>query len=114
MKVLIIDEMHESILPLLNENGFQADYRPTIQRDEILSIVSDYEGIVVRSKISFDELFFEKADKLKFITSSLCTRVGTKTLPRLTGELISGEQWLVFPWETLDSIPVQDYLVDPK
>ena len=55
-----------------------------------------------------------EADSLNFITSSLCTRVGTKTLPRLTGELISGDEWLVFPWEKLDSIPMQDYLVDTK
>lgn len=55
-----------------------------------------------------------EAESLKFITSSLCTRVGTKTLPRLTGELISGDEWLVFPWEKLDSIPMQDYLVDTK
>ena len=69
---------------------------------------------IVIDDISDTGLTMAEADKLKFITSSLCTRVGTKTLPRLTGELISGEQWLVFPWESLDSIPVQDYLVDPK
>ena len=49
--------------------------------------------------ISDTGLTMSEADKLKFITSSLCTRIGTKTLPRLTGELISGQQWLVFPWE---------------
>jgi len=69
---------------------------------------------IIIDDISDTGLTMAEADKLKFITSSLCTRVGTKTLPRLTGELISGEQWLVFPWETLDSIPIQDYLVDPK
>ena len=55
-----------------------------------------------------------EADNLKFITSSLCTRVGTKTLPRLTGEIVTGDDWLVFPWEKLDSIPMQDYLVNSK
>ena len=69
---------------------------------------------IVIDDISDTGLTMSEADKLKFITSSLCTRIGTKTLPRLTGEIISGKQWLVFPWESLDSIPVQDYLVDPK
>jgi len=69
---------------------------------------------IVIDDISDTGLTMSEADKLKFITSSLTTRVGTKTLPRLTGELISDDRWLVFPWETLDSIPVQDYLVDPK
>ena len=54
------------------------------------------------------------ADKLKFITATLCIRVGTKTLPYFYGELISDDRWLVFPWEKLDSIPMQDYLVDQK
>ena len=69
---------------------------------------------IVIDDISDTGLTMSEADKMKFITSSLCTRIGTKTLPRLTGEVISGKQWLVFPWESLDSIPVQDYLVDPK
>ena len=69
---------------------------------------------IVIDDISDTGLTMSEADKMKFITSSLCTRIGTKTLPRLTGEIISGKQWLVFPWESLDSIPVQDYLVDPK
>ena len=56
----------------------------------------------------------EEASKLDFITSTLAMRAGSKTSPRLYGELITDDRWLVFPWETLDSIPMQDYLVDPK
>ena len=69
---------------------------------------------IVIDDISDTGLTMAEADKLGFITSSLSTRTGTKTLPRLTGEMISDDRWLVFPCETLDSIPVQDYLVDPK
>ena len=69
---------------------------------------------IVIDDISDTGLTMAEADKLGFITSSLSTRVGTKTLPRLTGEMISDDRWLVFPWETLDSIPMQDYLVDTK
>ena len=56
----------------------------------------------------------KEALELKFITSTLAMRVGSVATPRLYGELITDQRWLVFPWETLDSIPVQDYLVDPK
>ena len=56
----------------------------------------------------------KEAVELKFITSTLAMRVGSVATPRLYGELITDQRWLVFPWETLDSIPVQDYLVDPK
>lgn len=53
----------------------------------------------------------EEASKLKFITATLSIRTGTKTLPYYFGELINDDRWLVFPWEKLDSIPMQDYLV---
>ena len=69
---------------------------------------------IVIDDISDTSLTMAEADKLGFITSSLSTRIGTKTLPRLTGEIIRDDRWLVFPWETLDSIPMQDYLVDTK
>ena len=54
------------------------------------------------------------AEELNFFTATLCLRVGTKTVPNLTGTLIDDDRWLVFPWEKLDSIPMQDYLVESK
>lgn len=66
---------------------------------------------LVIDDISDTGLTMAEADKLGFITSSLSIRTGTKTLPRLTGELIDDDRWLVFPWEKLDSIPMQDYLI---
>ena len=56
----------------------------------------------------------KEAINLKFITSTLAMRVGSIAMPRIHGELITDERWLVFPWETLDSHPVQDYLVNKK
>jgi hypothetical protein len=56
----------------------------------------------------------KEAIELKFITSTLAMRVGSIATPRLYGELITDQRWLVFPWETLDSIPMQDYLVEQK
>ena len=56
----------------------------------------------------------KEALELNFMTSTLAMRVGSVVTPRLYGELIVDQRWLVFPWETLDSIPMQDYLVDPK
>ena len=56
----------------------------------------------------------KEAVELKFITSTLAMRVGSVAMPRLYGELITDQRWLVFPWEQLDSVPMQDYLVDKK
>ncbi len=67
MKILIIDEMHTCIVPLLEKQGHEVNYQPTITKNEIFLIISEYEGILVRSKISFDQAFFQKAEKLRFI-----------------------------------------------
>ncbi|MCH7413958.1 phosphoglycerate dehydrogenase [Belliella sp. R4-6] len=66
-KVLIIDEMHLSIIPLLEAEGFVVNYRPEIKREEILTIVSDYIGLIIRSKTPMDRALLEKAVNLKFI-----------------------------------------------
>jgi len=72
------------------------------------------EKTLVIDDISDTGITLEEANDLKFILASLCIRSGTKTIPRFIGEIISDDRWLVFPWEKLDSIPMQDYLVDKK
>lgn len=67
MKCLIVDKMHESILPMLREIHVSADYRPDIVRSEILEIIAQYNGIIIRSKTVIDQEFLEKATNLKFV-----------------------------------------------
>ncbi len=52
---------------MLEEKGHKPDYRPDISRAEVLEIIGDYEGIVVRSKMQLDEAFLQRATHLKFI-----------------------------------------------
>ncbi|GMQ24108.1 2-hydroxyacid dehydrogenase [Algoriphagus sp. oki45] len=67
MKILIIDEMHLSILEMLKEDGHEVEYAPEITRDEILEKIHDVEGLIIRSKTPMDRPLLEKAPKLKFI-----------------------------------------------
>ena len=67
MKVLLVDEMHESILGLLQKAGFQVNYAPKITRAELFEQIGDYEGILIRSKTPLDRELLERASKLKFI-----------------------------------------------
>ena len=67
MRILIIDEMHESIVPLLEELGHQVDYKPEIDRKGIIECVGGYEGLIIRSKTKMDQELLEKATNLKFI-----------------------------------------------
>lgn len=64
---LIVDEMHPSIIPLLKEVGIDPDYRPDITKEEVLSIIGNYFGIIVRSKLKITKELIDKAKTLKFI-----------------------------------------------
>ncbi|TVP43907.1 MAG: phosphoglycerate dehydrogenase [Mongoliibacter sp.] len=66
-KVLIIDEMHLSIIPLLENEGYEVEYSPEIKRNEILKQVEAYTGLIIRSKTPIDRELLLKARKLKFI-----------------------------------------------
>lgn len=66
-KCLIVDKMHDSIIPLLNDIGFQADYLPNISREEVLEQIAEYDGLIVRSKLQIDRALIERASQLKFV-----------------------------------------------
>jgi D-3-phosphoglycerate dehydrogenase len=59
--------MHEGIIPLLEEIGHEADYLPKITRAEILEMVDQYQGLIIRSKTPMDQELLSKATQLKFI-----------------------------------------------
>lgn len=67
MKILISDKMHESIIPLIQAEGFEVDYKPDIKRPEILEIIGAYTGLVIRSKTPIDKELLEKAHQLRFV-----------------------------------------------
>ncbi len=66
-KCLIIDKVHECIIPLLADIGYQADYHPSTTRGEVLSVIGDYEGLIVRSKLSVDRALIDRATRLQFV-----------------------------------------------
>ncbi len=66
-KILIVDDLH----PAFNEGaaalGFEVHDLPLITREETLSVISGYIGIVVRTKFLIDKELIEAATNLKFI-----------------------------------------------
>ena len=66
-KILIIDLMHESITSMLNNIGYEVDYEPTISIEDIYKKISNYVGLIVRSKIKVDKNLIELGTNLKFI-----------------------------------------------
>ncbi|MEM7298404.1 MAG: NAD(P)-dependent oxidoreductase [Bacteroidota bacterium] len=66
-RVLIADEMHESIVSLLKEAGFDPVYLPIIKREEILRLIPEFNGLVIRSKTDVDRELIDTASNLKFV-----------------------------------------------
>lgn len=67
MRCLIVDQMHDITVPELEKLGIEVNYDPKIDRQGILQIVSDYDGLIIRSKTYIDREFLDSAPKLKFI-----------------------------------------------
>ena len=65
--ILVVDEMHPSLLPMLSAKGIQADYKPAFVRKDILENIAPYDGIIIRSKTVIDEEILSRATNLKFI-----------------------------------------------
>ncbi|MFD2245265.1 NAD(P)-dependent oxidoreductase [Pontibacter ruber] len=66
-RVLIIDEVHPSIFPMLQRIGVEADYRPEIKPEEVREALSGFDGLIVRSKMRITADTIQLADKLRFV-----------------------------------------------
>ena len=66
-KVLIIDDVHPIITKSLPELGFKTTDATKLSRTEILEIIQDYTGLIIRSRITIDKEIIDKSKNLKFI-----------------------------------------------
>ena len=67
MDFLIVDRMHNSLMPMLERIGVRPHYHPDITRAEIAGQIEQYDGLIVRSKIFVDEALLTRAPRLKYI-----------------------------------------------
>lgn len=67
MHILIVDDIHEILLERLQQAGVSYHYQPEINRLEAEKIISDYDGLVIRSKFQVDREFLALAPKLRLI-----------------------------------------------
>ncbi len=66
-RIFIIDEMHDSIVPMLEGIGYEVDYQPTISKEDVVAKIGAFEGLILRSKLNLDKTLLDKAVKLEFI-----------------------------------------------
>lgn len=66
-KILFIDTLHPYLQEELEQKDFHCVYDYTSSKEEIESIIGEFEGIVIRSRFKLGKEFLEKATNLKFI-----------------------------------------------
>lgn len=67
MKILHLDKNHPLLIQQLSEAGFKNYEEYKTSKDEIEAIISEYQGIVIRSRFKIDQQFLDAATQLKFI-----------------------------------------------
>ena len=68
-KVLIVDDVYESLIHGLENNGFEVIYLPNINKSAVADKIKDVqpEGIVVRSKILIERPLLDNLDSVKWV-----------------------------------------------
>ena len=67
MKILHLDKNHNSLINNLTNSGYANVEAYKMTLTEIKSIVSQFDGIVIRSRFKIDSDFLKNAKKIKFI-----------------------------------------------
>lgn len=67
MKILHLDNNHPLLLKMLKDAGFTNEENYTISKAGTEEIISEYNGIVIRSRFNIDKQFLDAAKNLKFI-----------------------------------------------
>lgn len=66
-KVLFLDTVHRSLENQLRQHDFQCDHDYESSSIQLQSKLSEYEGIVIRSRVKLDQNLLQHATNLKFI-----------------------------------------------
>ncbi|HZA65220.1 MAG TPA: hydroxyacid dehydrogenase [Nitrososphaeraceae archaeon] len=65
--VLICDSINQNGIDILKKAGMKVDYKPNILTEELLSIVKDYQVILVRSRTKITREVIQEASNAKII-----------------------------------------------
>lgn len=69
-KILFLDTVHEILQKRLEKAGFLCERHLSAFREEILEMAKNYQGVVLRSRITIDKAFLDAAPNLEFIARS--------------------------------------------
>ena len=66
-KVIITAPVHEELIRQFGQHGYEVTYSPKITYEELDSMITNAEGIVVTTRIPVDRSLIDKAGELKWI-----------------------------------------------
>lgn len=67
MKVLITDRVHPHLVDELQAFGFEVTYDVSVVNTSLSEIISNYQGIIINSKIIMDKAMIDRSHNLRFI-----------------------------------------------
>jgi D-3-phosphoglycerate dehydrogenase / 2-oxoglutarate reductase len=67
MKIIFIDTVHPLLKKKLEKENHICDIAYDKSKIEIEQIISNYQGVIIRSKFKIDKQFIDRGSKLKFI-----------------------------------------------
>jgi D-3-phosphoglycerate dehydrogenase len=67
VRILITDPVDKLLIEKLSQYNVQIDYKPDIERKELLDIIKNYDILVVRSRTKVDKEVIERGTNLKII-----------------------------------------------
>jgi D-3-phosphoglycerate dehydrogenase len=69
-RILFLETVHPILAEKLTDMGFECEFNYSISYNDLLNCISRYNGIVLRSRISFDERLIQAGSNLEFIARS--------------------------------------------
>lgn len=69
-KVIFIDTVHPVLADRLGSMGFECDWKTELSKEEVLNILPEYTGAVIRSKFKMTREVLDHGNNLRFICRS--------------------------------------------
>jgi len=67
IKILVCDPIDTEGVERLRQEGFEVDFKPSIELAELEKVVKDYDALVVRSRTKVTRQLIEKGSRLKVV-----------------------------------------------
>jgi len=66
-RVLVCDSIHDEGVRILENSGFKVDFKPLMTAEELISEVSKYDALVVRSRTKVTKPVLEAGERLRVV-----------------------------------------------